>query len=548
MKNFKYKFTLIYLPFLGVAVATIFGYTLLNWLLLIKLQLFSLNEEVVNIWIPLLLPWLPLYIWTRPRLKLLNLKGGNGNLPFLYLLVASFAIAIPTVIAQLWMETASGKLTKLDNISAITSQPPTKYYTLNQVYLDTPRLSTKARIVISGKTNQNYDMNLYIVVPVLATPADTATRTCQAWYGVVYRHTISNRLSAEEKEKRYNDFITESKADFYTKDLNQFVYLDRVGNNDDRKGYLGAIKRARHMLARSNTVLLPVNEPFEARNGHKLLWIFGSLVIGAVVWLSMILIAGIAPAAPARNAAVRKPGQAAARKAAAAKRSAASANPTGGMGFASSKNALDDNGLAALLLPRQGYTVTPIILGLNILIFIIMVFAGLGFISFAASDLLSWGADYRPFVAEGQYWRLVTSIFLHGGIMHLLGNAYGLVLVGIFLEPVLGTTKYALVYLGTGIFASITSLWWHHATVSVGASGAIFGLYGTFLALILTKTYSGRFGRAFLPMALIFVGYNLLLGIKGNVDNAAHIGGLLSGFVVGLLLSTNLKTSVAANS
>jgi membrane associated rhomboid family serine protease len=125
--------------------------------------------------------------------------------------------------------------------------------------------------------------------------------------------------------------------------------------------------------------------------------------------------------------------------------------------------------------------------------------------------------------------------------MHLFANMYGLLFVGIFLEPRIGKIKYASIYLGTGIIASIASLWWHDATVSVGASGAIFGLYGVFLALLLTKVFPKDFSKAFLISTLIFVGFNLVMGLTGGIDNAAHIGGLVSGFIIGLLISPQLK-------
>jgi len=154
---------------------------------------------------------------------------------------------------------------------------------------------------------------------------------------------------------------------------------------------------------------------------------------------------------------------------------------------------------------------------------------------------LNWGANFRPLTTEGQWWRLLTSTFLHGGLMHLLANMYGLLFVGIFLEPLLGRTKYLIAYLLTGILASVASLWWYDATVSVGASGAIFGLYGIFLALLLTKVFHPDFAKSFLLSTAIFVGFNLLMGLTGGIDNAAHIGGLLSGFIVGLILYPSLK-------
>ena len=137
-----------------------------------------------------------------------------------------------------------------------------------------------------------------------------------------------------------------------------------------------------------------------------------------------------------------------------------------------------------------------------------MVFAGLGFISFNGQDLLKWGANFRPSTIYGEWWRLLTNTFLHGGLMHLLSNMFGLLFVGTFVEPILGRTRFLIIYLVTGILASCASIWWYAATVSIGASGAIFGLYGLFLGLLLTKVFPPDFSKAFLITTLI-----LILGI-----------------------------------
>ena len=335
--------------------------------------------------------------------------------------------------------------------------------------------------------------------------------------GVKYHKQISNNGSKDEKKTKYKVFAEAAEANFENRDLAQFAYLDRIGNNDDHRGYRSAIKENDRISGSPDLVLAPIDEPFEARNGNKFAWIFGSFAIGAGIWLIMILI----PALDGDPVKTLRSGK---------------ASSTG-----------EGNALLTLLLPKEGYFITPIIADLNLLIFIIMVCAGLGFLSFAPEDLIRWGADYKPSVLGGQWWRLVTNIFLHGGFLHVFANTFGLIFAGLFLEPRMGRGRFAAVYLTTGVIASLTSLWWHDATVSIGASGAIFGLYGALLALILTKAYPKDFGKAFLPAILIFVGYNLLMGLKGSTDNAAHLGGLVSGFAIGLLLSQRLKGEAVAS-
>jgi rhomboid protease GluP len=203
-------------------------------------------------------------------------------------------------------------------------------------------------------------------------------------------------------------------------------------------------------------------------------------------------------------------------------------------------------------IPREGFYITPIIMDLNIIIFIIMALAGLGcfslsfshhalnesdlyIFSFKDGDLLSWGANFKSLIINGEWWRLLTSIFLHGGLMHLFLNMYVLYFVGIFLEPRLSKTKYAVIYLVTGVLASITILWRHDGTLSVGASGAIFGLYGVILALLLTKKVILKdFSKPFLRSTLLYITICLLLQFIGG-DNFVHIAGLISGFIIGLV-------------
>jgi len=203
-------------------------------------------------------------------------------------------------------------------------------------------------------------------------------------------------------------------------------------------------------------------------------------------------------------------------------------------------------------IPREGFYITPIIMDLNIIIFILMAFAGLGYFSlsfnhhalkesdlyifsFKDSDLLSWGANFKSSIVSGEWWRLLTSIFLHGGLMHLVLNMYVLYFVGIFLEPRLGKIKFAIIYLVTGVLASITILWRHDETIGVGASAAIFGLYGVILSLLLTrKVFLKDFSKPFLRSTLLYIAICLLLEFMGG-DNVIHIAGLISGFIIGII-------------
>jgi rhomboid protease GluP len=182
------------------------------------------------------------------------------------------------------------------------------------------------------------------------------------------------------------------------------------------------------------------------------------------------------------------------------------------------------------------------IIAINVLVFVAMVIKGVDIISPTGEDIVNWGGNYLPFTVAGDWWRLISCVFVHIGIIHLLFNMYALYSIGTYLEPMLGRIKYITAYLCTGVFASLTSLWWHQTPVaSAGASGAIFGMYGVFLALLSTSLIPKAVRKPLLQSIGIFVFYNLAYGMSSGVDNAAHIGGLLSGLVIGYIYYSLLK-------
>lgn len=198
-------------------------------------------------------------------------------------------------------------------------------------------------------------------------------------------------------------------------------------------------------------------------------------------------------------------------------------------------------GFFSIFKPTQNFFITPILIDLNILIFILMAISGVNIFSPDIDSLLNWGANFRPMTLDSEWWRLITSCFLHIGIFHLLMNMYAFLYIGVLLEPILGRTVFIFAYLLSGITASISSLWWNDFIVSAGASGAIFGIYGVFLALLSTNLVEKSDRKALLTSISVFIGYNLLNGLKAGIDNAAHIGGLLGGLVIGFALVPTLK-------
>ena len=187
--------------------------------------------------------------------------------------------------------------------------------------------------------------------------------------------------------------------------------------------------------------------------------------------------------------------------------------------------------------------VTPALIGINVLMFIIATVLGVGLIKVNSEVLIGLGTDYTPLTMGGQWWRLLTSIFLHFGLLHVAFNMLALHVNGLMAERIFGSVRYLVIYLVAGLTGSVASLLWHPIVNGAGASGAIFGILGALLAFFV-KRERGVPASVIKPQrnsAMIFIAYNLLNGTRQGIDNAAHIGGLIAGFVMGFLLSRPLS-------
>ena len=188
------------------------------------------------------------------------------------------------------------------------------------------------------------------------------------------------------------------------------------------------------------------------------------------------------------------------------------------------------------LIPQNDHFATSVLLDLNLLVYIAMILSGVRFLNPTSEELITWGANLGGFTRDGQWWRLLSNTFVHSGLIHLFLNVYALVIAGFYLEPVFGRINYFIVYLAAGISGSMASLWWYENTISVGASGAIFGLFGAILSLLFTDAYPKSERKSIFTLLGIYVGVSLLWGLTGGIDNAAHLGGLASGALLGYFL------------
>ena len=187
------------------------------------------------------------------------------------------------------------------------------------------------------------------------------------------------------------------------------------------------------------------------------------------------------------------------------------------------------------LFAKKDPIITKILITINIVIFILQLVLGWDVVA-------NFGANYAPFVKSGKFYVLFTSMFIHGNLIHLLFNMYALYIIGPQVESFYGKIKYLAIYFGSGILGALLSDIFLQNSISVGASGAIFGLLSSIV-------YFGYHYRAYLDtvirsqiMPLII--FNIFLGIViPNIDTFCHIGGLIGGVLVSMACGIKYKSS-----
>ena len=181
--------------------------------------------------------------------------------------------------------------------------------------------------------------------------------------------------------------------------------------------------------------------------------------------------------------------------------------------------------------------ITNILIGINVLMYLITALVSKNLLDINSLTLLSFGAKLNVLIDRGQVWRLLTCAFLHGGLLHITFNMYALKIIGAEVEYAFGKVKYIIIYLISAIGSSIFSYMFNPASISVGASGAIFGLFGAMIIFGIRN--KNKIGKEYIINLAQVVIVNIIIGIiLSNIDNSAHMGGLVFGAISALILKS----------
>jgi rhomboid protease GluP len=179
--------------------------------------------------------------------------------------------------------------------------------------------------------------------------------------------------------------------------------------------------------------------------------------------------------------------------------------------------------------------VTILLIAINVLAFIYTSIYGIETVG-------TYGGLYAPYVREGEFYRLITSVFLHANVFHLFLNMYALYIIGSQIESFFGSFKYLIIYLFSALTGSLLSMAFLGETWSIGASGAIFGLFGSMLYF--GYNYRVYLGSTIKTQIVPLIVINLLIGFTiPGIDPFAHLGGLIGGIIISMAVGLKYKTS-----
>jgi rhomboid protease GluP len=364
MHTYLLKVKHILPTFLIITLSSILGLVLIHWAVSIQFDLVDLPEEVWEIWLPIAIPCLAVLIWLRPRLWILTYQNNNGR--FVFQLLAAGSLVAPMMITQSYLTTAAGKLENVATVEKIGTAKKARYYSIQQFHVVSDYGGAYTDVRATGRYNQYLALTTYFVYPIVTDTSRKMTQTNLYWHGVKFEKQISNETNEQENEIQYEAFYQECLSKMDTFSFHSLAYFERVPKSDERAGFMKAIEVRTKLAADENTVILqPITEPFDQRNGSKFPWIFVSFGIG----LAFVLLILYFPTYDRESYEQIKAGK-----------------------KFESDDVMD---MLQYLIPRQDHFATSIILDLNLLVFVLMVFSGVHFLSPGASELLEWGANRR---------------------------------------------------------------------------------------------------------------------------------------------------------
>lgn len=269
--NYLSKLQHILLPFSIVAWGTLLFLGFIRWwLFLDKYPIIELSEDIWHYWIPAIFPWIPILLLLKPRFDRLEFKAGKDKGSWQMQGIAWVSMAAMLIPSQYLLTTSTGKLLEIKNVKEIRKYERVRYYRINEFAVHKFIGGVHYALTKNGRYNQNLDIDIYFVNPILTHKDQFITMTPLYWYGVKFHKRISNLNSQQVKERRIRKFFDECVGKMRVYDFYKLDHFEHKPASDDRAHFRIAVQYALKKRVNNDFMILqPQKEPVETRNGHK---------------------------------------------------------------------------------------------------------------------------------------------------------------------------------------------------------------------------------------------------------------------------------------
>ena len=500
------KLRYVFIPILITSVLSIVILTALHWYLDYELNIVDISTDSLY-WILILFVLIIWALFMRKRINLFVTKKWNDN-GLLHFIVAA-SLFVPLLIAQHYLVERTASLVEVENFNAISQIRDGDYIKVQDYVLNRRAISSFYNVHTIGRNNTDVVLNAHFVIPV-----ESQNSKYQFWITKKKTKKYGTREYKNNQDELWEKFHKGKVEKITNFDPFKYKYLKVLPPSDTRVLFNSATNYSpiyARVKDKAQLFLEPVNDDYSRRYQGEEKWFLITFIGFHFVFFIILLFL------PIHEGRLKK--------------------------FLNNEATIEDieiKEFLTYLIPRGRNFITPSIILINILVFIIMAFSGVSIVNPLTKDLMEFGALRYQEVMQGEYWRLLTAGFIHIGIIHLFMNIFVLGITGAMVEMTMSRWRFLLLYFITLIGANINSLYWSHTGVSAGASGALFGLMGWMISQIIEpkknpkKDKENGLRPVYIAIVLGIGGLTLLMGIFNNSNNAAHLGGLAIGLFMGL--------------
>lgn len=522
-ESIKLRLKQVFLPYLGLSILSILLFGALRWLLDIYLDVLPLKEGYWDFGIPLLLSVSVVSIWMWPRYELLTLKWVKRSSSGYFFITMVLALVIPLVLSQNYLSKAAYEVIEVDSLSDIRYYPKQKYFRVDN--FEPLKLESVSYIETQVVSGRYFDSKLHIDY-YIATPFTAADNI---WLGTSYHTKYDNRADQSIKDHQYSAFINDSHHQYEAKDLSTISYFEKLKSSNQKSGYLHTVSTANRQSNLPPLILKPETGLLADSLDRDFVWGFGSFFIGMVLCLLLVLAAEF-------DNQEKKGTQKHIQKQKPVKKRAPVSDVS--------------KSLVVWFRSNKERPVTLVLILTCIAAFILTVFMGMDIIDPLSRQVNSVGGLTMNALQAGKYWRVVTSLFVHVGIMHLVMSLGMLFATGYILEKVLGSLRFSMAFFICGIFANVLGVLYFDMDMA-GVWGATFSLFGIAIPLVAFKVFNKKyrelFGGTIAAILIITLNSMFFAFINTLIYMVYYLLTLCFGIVFGVVMVMTQKQSLLRN-